>query len=198
MVVHGDLDAPLSTAYAARMIEPQPLWDPLAALPSGEPSGSFRAKWKERLWLNVPGPFYTGETDTCWTGRLSAPLHVAYGGEYFTEFVYRQPKTSTEVAALAEAAWADPFGGYACDGDQHWAPETVRAWWLDRARVEKHVAGLLASWEVSPRSDEQEACEGLRDFLRYLTNGLEVDLRAYLFRLEQGRYPAADDRLPEL
>ena len=180
------------------MTEPQLPWDPLAALPSGEPGGSFRAKWEERLWLNVPGPFYTGETDTCWTGRLSAPLHVAYGGEYFTEFVYRQPKTSTEVAALAAAAWDDPFGGYACDGDQHWTPETVRVWWLDRARVEKHVADLLASWEESPRSDEQEACEGLRDFLGYLANGLAADLRAYIFRLEQGRYPAADDRLPEL
>lgn len=77
--------------------------DPTIAL-TPDQRADFRGRWDDLLWLNVPGPFWTGETDTCWTGRLHAPNHVLYGGEYLTEFVYRQPRTATEVAALADAA----------------------------------------------------------------------------------------------
>lgn len=34
-------------------------WDPVAALPEGEPEGSFHGQWQNRSGLNVPGPFYT-------------------------------------------------------------------------------------------------------------------------------------------
>ncbi|HWS37741.1 MAG TPA: hypothetical protein VN408_34050, partial [Actinoplanes sp.] len=78
-------------------------WDPATALTVGQ-RAEFKGRWDDLLWLNVPGPFWAGETDICWTGRLHAPDHVLYGGEYFTEFVYRQPRTATEVAALADAA----------------------------------------------------------------------------------------------
>lgn len=156
-------------------------------------------KWAEKHWLNVPGPVYTGQTDTCWTGRYCAPRHVLYGGEFYNEFVYRQPKSPAEVEALLAAANEDPFDGYAFDGDSRWTPIAVHAWWLDRRRVEQHVADLLAEWtaeEVHPQ--EAEAAEGARDFLAYLAGDLETDLRAYLFRLESGRYPDKGDRLPNL
>ncbi|MBC9718950.1 hypothetical protein H9Y04_41130 [Streptomyces sp. TRM66268-LWL] len=54
---------------------------------------SFNGRWEDRLWLNVPGPVYGAETDTCATGRLEAPRHIHYGGPYFTEYVYRQPQS---------------------------------------------------------------------------------------------------------
>ncbi|GAA2286452.1 hypothetical protein GCM10010415_66220 [Streptomyces atrovirens] len=78
--------------------------EPIAALPEGEPETSFGGRWEDRLWLNVPGPFCTGITDNCWTGRLHAPRHVLYGGEYFGEYVYRQPATTAEVLNLMAAA----------------------------------------------------------------------------------------------
>ena len=37
-----------------------------------------------------------------------------------------------------KAAKADPYRGYACDGDQRWTAESVRDWWRDRARVTEH------------------------------------------------------------
>ncbi|MFD9722183.1 hypothetical protein [Streptomyces sp. NPDC059076] len=66
-------------------------FDPVAIL--GNDRDAFRGRWEDRLWLNVPGPSYGRETDTCWTGRLSAPAHVLYGGKHLSEYVYRQPKT---------------------------------------------------------------------------------------------------------
>ncbi|MGW0899935.1 hypothetical protein ACWD0G_23655, partial [Streptomyces goshikiensis] len=90
-------------------------------------------KWEERNWLNVPGPFYGAVTDNCWTGRLVAPAHILYDDEqHSAEFVYRQPRTEAETYKILNAAANDPYAGYACDGDDHWTPQSVRAWWADR------------------------------------------------------------------
>lgn len=155
-------------------------------------------KWAEKHWLNVPGPFYTGETDTCWTGRLSAPRNILYGGEHRNEFVYRQPKTLAEVEGVIEAVNADPLDGYADDGDTRWTPEAVRAWWKQRAEIEKHIKTLIEEWTADGRSSALDAAQGGRDFLAYLAGELETDLRSYVFRLEHGRYPEAGDQLPRL
>jgi hypothetical protein len=171
-------------------------WDPTTAL-TPEQRAEFKGRWDELLWLNVPGPFWTGETDTCWTGRLNAPHHVLYGDE-FTEFVYRQPRTPTELAALAAAAWEDPFGGYGCDGDDRWTPETVRTWWRERNRVVQYVEQQHQQWNASDRTEEQEAAAGLRDFASYLAGPLDADLRIYLFWLMERRSPNSGDRLPSL
>lgn len=154
--------------------------------------------WAEKHWLNVPGPFYTGETDTCWTGRLRAPRHVLYGGEYQNEFIYRQPRTQAEIDCVLKAADDDPFGGYASDGDSRWTPEAVRAWWNQRRQVEEHIAALIEEWTADGNSDALDAADGGRDFLSYLAGDLRTDLRAYIFRLEQGRCPGAGDQLPDL
>ncbi|MFD4669349.1 hypothetical protein ACFWNN_06400 [Lentzea sp. NPDC058450] len=155
-------------------------------------------RWADKHWLNVPGPFYTGMTDNCWTGRLHAPRHVLYGGEYYNEFIYRQPRTPDEIHAVREAAEQDPFDGYAYDGDERWTPEAVRAWWHGRDEVVEHVTGLIAEWSAEASGQTLDAAAGGRDFLAYLAGDLEADLRAYVFRLENGRDPAANDRVPEL
>ncbi|MEU8899392.1 ferredoxin [Nocardia sp. NPDC048505] len=176
-------------------------WDPLNSTPSDTFGITFDdgSRWAEKHWLNVPGPVYTGQTDTCWTGRDYAPRHVLYGGEYYNEFVYRQPKSPAEVKCLLDAANDDPCGGYAFDGDARWTPATVRAWWSDRNKVERHLADLLAEWTgAGVDAQRAEAAAGVRDFLTYLATDLEDDLRAYLFRLENGRYPEAGDHLPTL
>ncbi|GLY04062.1 hypothetical protein [Actinoplanes sp. NBRC 101535] len=172
-------------------------WDPTGALTPGQRE-DFRGRWEDLLWLNVPGPFWTGETDNGWTGRMYAPGHVLYGGEHFTEFVFRQPRTTAEVAAVVAAAGDDPFGGYGCDGDDRWTPETVRAWWQDRDRAVEHVEGLRRQWTDGERADEREAADGLADFASYLDGSLREDLRIYLFWLIERRSPRPGEPLPAL
>ncbi|WP_329120125.1 ferredoxin [Streptomyces sp. NBC_01465] len=167
--------------------------DPVAHL--GRDREAFRGRWEDRLWLNVPGPFYGGETDTCRTGRLSAPQHVLYGGEYLTEYVYRQPGTPAETARLVEAADCDPFLGYGCDGDARWTPGTVRAWWGDRSRITQYLSGH--DWDDIDWA-EQGLAAAVRDFASYLAGQLAADLRIYLYWLEERRSPMPGDRLPEL
>jgi hypothetical protein len=55
--------------------------------------------WEERSWLNVPGPFYGAETDTCGTGRLAAPSNVLYT-EDGQEFIWKQPQNPEQVRAV--------------------------------------------------------------------------------------------------
>jgi hypothetical protein len=172
-------------------------WDPVSALSAADRE-CFAERWDDLCELNVPGPFYAGETDTCWTGRLHAPGNVMYGGEYLSEYVFRQPRDAAEVAGIVEAAWQDPFRGYGCNGDEHWMPESVRAWWRARARVTGSVRDSLKVLESEDRGESREAAQGARDFLAYIDGGLEHDLRRYLFRLETGRYPVRGESLPEI
>ncbi|WP_371616227.1 hypothetical protein [Streptomyces sp. NBC_00454] len=179
------------------------VWDPVAELTDEEREafgrwGDSHPHWEQRIGLNVPGPFYTRENDNCWTGRIEAPDSVLYGGEYFTEYVFRQPRTPAEVRALARAADAEVTGGYACDGDMRWMPGLVREWWAGRGRVEEDLVASLAEFELHSDGQNRDAAAGVRDFRAYLAGGLAADLRAYLFRLEEGRYPEAGERLPEL
>ncbi|WP_037912579.1 hypothetical protein [Actinacidiphila yeochonensis] len=180
------------------MIDQTVGWDPLTALPEGEPEKSFGGRWEDRLWQNVPGPFYTGAADNCWTGRLHAPRHVLYGGEYVSEYVYRQPTTPADVLGLLDAARSDPYGGYACDGDRWWTPGSVRDWWRERGRVTDDLASLLSAWSAGGNAEEEEAAEGLRDYAAYIADGLAGDLRRYVFRLEEGHYPGPSATLPRL
>lgn len=172
-------------------------WDPISFLSAADRK-HFAGSWDELSPLNVPGPFYTGITDNCWTGRVHAPHNVVYAGEYFAEHVFRQPRDADEVAALVEAAEADPCLGYGCDGDDRWTPDAVRRWWRDRQGVIDAVIATLEILDGDAGSHSLEAAGGLREFLGYLEAGLEIDLRAYLFRLETGRYPGSGELLPEL
>ncbi|MFD6891099.1 hypothetical protein [Streptomyces sp. NPDC059957] len=176
-------------------------WDPVGELTAGERKNFARhGQVGERLWLNVPGPFWTGVTDNCWTGRMEAPDSVLYTAEsaHCTEYVFRQPRNPSEVRALAEAAWAEPCGEYYCDGDLRWTPAGVRAWWAGRERVVEHLAEALADFGAGGSAGDADAAAGVREFQGYLAGGLADDLRAYLFRLEEGRYPEAGERLPRL
>lgn len=74
----------------------------------------------------------------------------------------------------------------------------MRQWWHARRVVEEYIATMLVEWETSQEEDEREAAVGLRDYEAYLADELADDLRAYVFRLEHGRYPGGGDVLPEL
>ncbi|MFD4904211.1 ferredoxin [Kitasatospora purpeofusca] len=165
---------------------------------------SYTGRWEDRLWLNVPGPVYGGETDNCGTGRLEAPRHVLYGGECFGEYIYRQPCTSAEVKDVVGAIEADPWGGYNCDGDQRWTPKLVREWWSDRGRVLEYLRDQSHEWEsFDAWMPRQRMVEGVREFAAYIggdtsARSLETDLRVYLYWLEERRSPTPHDLLPDL
>lgn len=194
MKVRGRAEPVERTSYSDRM---SLYFDPGTAM-SDEDRRWFRAPWEDRLWLNVPGPLYCGETDTCWTGRLSAPDHVLYGGRYFTEYIYRQPKTPAETALLVEAAACEVFSGYACDGDSRWTPAAVRDWWRDRGRITEYLTRHFYEWDEHPDAKSQGIRAGIRDFQAYIADELAGDLRIYLYWLDERRSPDPGDRLPEL
>ncbi|WP_344483449.1 ferredoxin [Nonomuraea monospora] len=162
------------------------------------PETYLLGRWEERNWRNVPGPFYGAATDTCWSGRAIAPAHVLYDDEGGQEFIYRQPLTEPEAHQVLLAAWSDPMSGYARDGDEHWTAASVREWWRERRRLLEWIDQATAKWSVSTRADEREAVTGLRDYAAYMAGALPLDLRRYLFGLDQGRVPGDGDMLPEL
>ncbi|MFF3257236.1 ferredoxin [Actinacidiphila glaucinigra] len=170
-------------------------FDPVPLL--GDDRKAFGGRWQDRMWLNVPGPFYGAETDNCWTGRLHAPSHVLYGGQYLTEYVYRQPRTPDELARLVEAADQDPRAGYACDGDAHWTVESVREWWRERGRITSYLSAGERRWEEADWAGQGLAV-AVADYAAYIEDGLAADLRVYLHWLEEGISPTPGARLPRL
>lgn len=160
----------------------------------------FRGKWEERNWRNVPGPFYGAMTDDCWVGRQTAPRHILYGDdtEYESEFLYRQPRTVTELRDVLAGMRHDPWAGWACDGDAHWTPDLVRAWWHDRSRLREWIVRKQQEWGSEGLPSDEHVGAGLTDYLTYLDSGLADDLRCYIRFLETGHGPIVDDRLPAL
>ncbi|MFE0042459.1 ferredoxin [Streptomyces albireticuli] len=174
----------------------EPYFDAVSLL--GDARASFRGHWGERQWLNVPGPFYGAGTDNCGTGRLHAPGLVLYEGDHFTEYVYRQPRTCEQLQSLVDAAEADPFSGYGCDGDEHWTPAAVREWWRDRGRIREYLADRRGVWEADDRKAGQGTAAAALDYASYLDGELAAHLRVYLFRLDERRSPTLGDKLPQL
>jgi len=153
--------------------------------------------WQEKNWLNVPGPIYTGITDTCHIGRLEAPQNILYD-ENGQEFIFRQPRNEKELSEVVRAALNDPFDGYACNGNDYWTPELIRDWWSRKADLVNWIGQQLKNPEFQTREDfvEQNQFRALQDFQNFVEAGLHDYLRAYVFFLEQGRTPREDEPLP--
>jgi hypothetical protein len=131
-------------------------------------------------------------------GPLEAAGNVACDREG-QEFVWRQPRTEKEVAAVKEAAYSEPFGGYACDGDEHWTPDLVRQWWAGREEVRAAVRAAQAElvWAADPNLYAREQ-KCLADYLAYLDDALEEYLRHYVLWLSEGRIAEPGEDLPIL
>ena len=121
--------------------------------------------------------------------------------------------------ALGAGAWSAPFSGHGWDGDSHWTPELVRAWWRGRADQEPPITSLVSGF-TGPRpelptefADLLVRClpiGGYRDrerarmrrivheHLDYRQTAMKQDLQRYVFFLEQGHYSMAADTLPSL
>ena len=162
-----------------------------------QPETYFMGTWDQRNVLNMPGPFYGAETDTCMDGPEYAPASLlcdAIG----QGFVWRQPRNDVETLALMTGASSDPFGGFGWDGDQHWTPDLVRDWWARRDE-RAHMVSSLVTELTNPRLAASSLWISLvASYGDYIVFGLEEGLGRYLSFLETGRYPREGETLPAL
>jgi hypothetical protein len=153
----------------------------------------FEGDWAERHPLNTPGAFYGAETDTCCDGPQLAP-HSLLVDELGQGFVWRQPRNHAEYAALLAGCRSDPLLGFGADGDDHWTPELVRAWWRDLPSRASRIEEIRREWD-----DDEQIGPVAAEWAGYLSGPeLVLDLRRYLFRLQEGRDPLPADTLPHL
>jgi len=146
----------------------------------------FPAKFSEKNPLNVPGPIYGADTDTCCTGSREAPENVLLD-KHGQEFVFRQASTAGEFRNLVSAAVVECFEGYGADGDSHWRLSTIRDWCRHREDMLREEIG------------EQWCNRGsVLSWKRALNGDLESYLRAYAYFLETGRVPTHEEILPEV
>src|ERR1700744_4173118 len=135
--------------------------------------------WQKRHPFNFPGPFYTGESDTCGTGDVEAPLNVMYDS-YCCEYIFKQPKTYAELVCVIDAAAVEVFDSYSCNGNNHWTIDLCKQWWKQKS----HLMEQLNHREVMKVNGGRQQL-----YIDYLNFDAELDLRKYCFFLDKGRYP---------
>lgn len=143
--------------------------------------------WSDKGRLNFPGPFYTGETDTCGTGIIAAPNNVIFD-DGCLEYVMIQPRTQAEMLQLWDAGATEVFGSYYCDGNAHWTVQLVKEWWRGRNDI---IERLKNPALINMNRDQEKR------YTHYLMTDAEMDLRRYCFFLEHGYYPK-NVSLPEV
>lgn len=158
---------------------------------------TWQGVFAERHPLNVPGPFYAAQTDTCCCGPVEAPDNVLHD-EAGLEFVWRQPRGDAEVQAVTLAAETDPFLGYGRDGDEHWTPQLIADWWSELPARQEQVDRVLSSPLVMGNVPHDLLVEQARsEWVRYWASpSLLEDLRRYAFHQDQGRWPHPHEALP--
>lgn len=114
------------------------------------------ADWDERAVLTIPGVVWTVSSDTCATGRLSAPANVAYD-DYYREFICRQPRDAAELGAVMSADSEEVFACYRFDGLERWTSRSVAAWQEDSTVFVGYARHVLAENSEDP---ELQTCLG--------------------------------------
>jgi hypothetical protein len=138
--------------------------------------------WKEKHPFNFPGPFYTGESDTCCTGHIEAPDNVLYDANG-QEYIFRQPGSYVEFIGTVNAAAVEVFDSYSCNGSDHWTHQRCKEWWQNKPALLKQ----LNDPEIREVNGDRISL-----YIDYLGSSAEHDLRRYCYFLEHGIYPADD------
>lgn len=118
--------------------------------------------WDERAVLTIPGVVWTVSSDTCATGRLSAPDNVAYD-HWYREFVFRQPRDAAELGAVMSADSEEMFACYRFDGLERWTSRSVAAWHEDVEVVLGYARHALAE-----TAEDLELQQCLGSYVSYL------------------------------
>lgn len=145
--------------------------------------------WTTKHPFNFPGPFYTGESDTCGTGDIEAPNNVMYD-EYAMEIVFKQPTTFEELLGVIDAAAMEVLDSYSCDGNSFWSYSKCKDWWKNRFDLISEM-----------NKPETQKVNGRRFILfeHYLKSKAENDLKKYCYFLENGNCPNVETKaLPQL
>ncbi len=145
--------------------------------------------WDSKNPYNFPGPFYSGESDTCGTGHIEAPGNVNYDADA-CEYIFKQPQNFAEFIGVVDAAAVEVLDSYSCNGNNYWTYEKCKDWWLckDRLLVELDMP------EIRRVNDNWTQL-----YIDYLNGDAEMDLRKYCYFLENGVYPVnGTEVLPEL
>jgi hypothetical protein len=150
-----------------------------------ELSEHFTPNFSHRNRLNLPGPFYGAETDTCATGPMEAPRNVLLDSDG-CEFLFKQPSTAEEFRQVIRAAICECFQGYGADGNEHWRLSLIREWWRDRHNY-------IAETDISYCS-----AEAIAQWRSGLEGDAEPYLREYAFFVDNGRVPNDGELLPEV
>lgn len=144
--------------------------------------------WQAKHPLNFPGPFYTGESDTCGTGDREAPGNVLYD-DYCCEYIFKQPQNYTELLCVLSAAAVEVFDSYSCNGNTYWTYAACKEWWRNRSSV----ISQLNDPELKGMNHGREQL-----YIDYLHLTAEKDLKKYCFFLENNYYPGNENILPDL
>lgn len=134
--------------------------------------------WNTRHPLNFPGPFYTGESDTCGTGVVNAPANVLNDARWNLEYIFRQPANYTELLCVLDAAGIEVLDSYSGNGNENWTYTLCREWWRNKYDILNYL-------------DYTEGGKLHIDkmYYDYLQGEAEIDLRRYCYFLEHGYYP---------
>jgi hypothetical protein len=154
-----------------------------------EDSYSSGTNWKNKGIFNFPGPFYTGETDTCGTGIIEAPHNVIFD-KYCAEYIMIQPRTKKELLQIWNAGAVEVFDQYYCDGNNHWTIELVKEWWKNKDNILESLKNQVLI--------ETNCNQNLR-YETYLKTEAYTDLSKYCYFLDNGFYPIKkEEKLPNL
>lgn len=158
-----------------------------------DPDGRYQnfldtSHWSNINYLNFPGPFYTGESDTFGTGEREAPNNVLLT-DHAEEFVFRQPQNFTEFLCVVSASAVEVLDSYSCDGNDRWTYQLCREWWQGKNELIRRLSVPALRKHNGNR---------VQLYIDYLNGAAETDLRKYCYFLENGRYPTASDLLPPL
>lgn len=145
--------------------------------------------WFEKHPFNFPGPFYTGQSDSCGTGDIEAPDNVMYDSDVY-EYIFKQPGSYEELLRVFDAAAVEVFDSYACNGNDYWTYSLCYEWWQGKNKL----IAQLNTPEVKKRNGDR-----VQLYIDYLGSDAEMDLRRYCFFLENGFYPTDNNiLLPDL
>lgn len=94
-----------------------------------------------RYPLNIPGRFYVDDQCTdCDLCRECAPNNIRRDDRYGQSYVFKQPETDEEVAAVMEGVDGCPTNAVRNDGDQFdWSREPIIDWNAVLGRMDREV-----------------------------------------------------------
>ena len=118
------VEAPEISDYKTTRIVDAPGYDLSVMLGIDDLVEQFPSKFSMRNPLNIPGPIYGAETDTCCSGPREAPENVLLD-KNGQEFVFKQASNAREFRGLVSAAICGRYARAKCCAPRRCTPSTA-------------------------------------------------------------------------